>query len=63
MLSWKGLGLYLHFAAMASGKQQKGKTQAQADAKVKASKSLCDMELGGLKLPVSAVLSPLTPVL
>lgn len=56
-------GIVFALAVMATGKQQqKSKTQAEPEAKVKASKSLCDMELGGLKSPVSAGLSPLIPV-
>lgn len=58
MLIWEGLESYLHLGCG----HNKTKKQAQAEAKVKASKSLCDMELGGLKLPVWEGLAPLMPV-
>lgn len=60
MLLWEGLESYLHLGC--GHNKTTTKKQAQAEATVKASKSLCDMELGGLKLPVWEGLSPLMPV-
>lgn len=43
-------GVIFALKVVATIKQTNKKKQAQAEAKVKAAKSLCDMELGGLKL-------------